>query len=332
MATASTTRPNGLRWRDLRTGLLFLTGLALVGSLALIISKNTGAFTTQSKAYFFVPDIKGLTEGNLVSISGKKVGVISGMEFVKRADTPGIVIEMSIRQEYFGLLTSDSKAQIKSLGILGDKYVDLTRGRSNKQLAENDSITVAVEPGMEELTASALTTIEKVGKLTDNFTEMAESINRGEGTIGRLMVSTELNDRLASTLAGADAVMNNLNTTTNRINRGEGLLPRLISDRELPDRITSLLKRLDEFTAALSSDDGTLGKLIKDETLYQNFNALANRLDTMVVRFNNPDGTLGRFSTDPQLYDNLNSSVRSLDSLLLDLKENPGRYISIRVF
>jgi phospholipid/cholesterol/gamma-HCH transport system substrate-binding protein len=319
------------RWRDLRTGMLFIVGIALVGSLALIISKNTGLFTQLESAYLFVPDIKGLTEGNLVSISGKKVGTIEKMDFIRQNDTQGVLIHMSIRAEFFSLITSDSKAQIKSLGVLGDKYVDISLGKGGA-LKNGGYLTVAIEPGLDELMGSAQSTLDKVGRLTDEVTSMTEKINRGEGSIGRMITTTELSDRVNITLENADGAMTALRATTARLTDGTGLIPTLINDREIPTRLKGVIASLESFTSDLRSNKGTLGRLVADDALYTDVNRMVRRLDSVVARFGNPDGSLGRLSNDPALYNNLNSSVESLDSLLRDLKLNPGRYVKVSVF
>ncbi len=44
------------------------------------------------------------------------------------------------------------------------------------------------------------------------------------------------------------------------------------------------------------------------------------------------DGTIGKLLTDGGMYDNLNKSSASLNALLVDIRENPKRYVHISVF
>src|SRR5947207_146940 len=44
------------------------------------------------------------------------------------------------------------------------------------------------------------------------------------------------------------------------------------------------------------------------------------------------EGTMGKFATDTMLYKNLNATLKSLSELLTDLKERPGRYLTVKVF
>lgn len=318
MARPNTSPTGGIGWRNLRTGILFVGGIVLMMVLGLIIGKNTNLLTGKRTAYIFVPDIKGLTEGNLVSISGKKVGTVENMRFTTQNDTQGVVVELNIRSEYFGLISEDSRAMIKSLGVLGDKYIDIAVGRSAGYLVDGGFLNAGVDPGVEELTASALKTMNTIEEVTGR-------INRGEGTIGKLVSSSELSDRILKTV-------NNIEVMTEKLATGKGLAGKLVNDEALAARFTSIVANLTSLTDSIKNGRGTLGKLIVDDQLYNNLAALTRQSDSLLLQLSNPEGTFGRLAHDPLFYDNLNRTVISLDSLLIDLKENPGRYVRLSLF
>lgn len=318
MTSPDTSSGGSVRWRNLRTGLLFLVGVALAGTLGLIIGKNTGLLSKHDTVHLFVEDIRGLTEGNMVSISGKKVGTIAAMHFTSRHDTSGITIDLDIRDEYFGLITSDSRAVIKSLGVLGDKYIDIVLGRSPQPLKDGDSLATEMQPGVEELTASALRTMSDIASVS-------EKINRGEGTIGRLISSTELSDRLVEAASRFEEI-------SKRLLHGPGPAAALLNDDSLAVRMKSGVADLSTLAASLRQGKGTLGKLFVDESLYQTLNSISRRSDSLAARLNDPNGSIGRFSRDTEFYVNLNRTIASLDSLLVDLKQNPGRYVKLSLF
>lgn len=306
------------RWRNLRTGILFLIGIALVGTLGLIIGKNTGLLSKHDTVHLFVEDIRGLSEGNMVSISGKKVGTITAMHFTSRNDTSGITIDLDIRDEYFGLIRSDSRAVIKSLGVLGDKYIDIALGRSPHPLKDGDFLPTEMQPGVEELTSSALTTMSEIASVS-------EKINRGEGTIGRLISSTELSDKLVGAASGFEEI-------SNRLLHGRGPVAALLNDDSLARRMKAGVSDLSALASSVREGKGTLGRLFVDESLFQSLNSISRRSDSLVARLNDPRGSIGRLSRDTEFYTNLNHTIASLDSLLVDLKQNPGRYVKLSLF
>ena len=313
-------------WRDLKTGLFFLFGLALMGWLGFYIGKNTGLLTPHHTVKVFVPDIKGLNEGNFVGISGKKVGTVRTMQFVERNDTNGILLTLDIMgDEYFSLIRKDSKATIRSMGVLGDKLVDITLGHSKELLADGGTLQLAVEPGLEDLTASAIKTMKNVGAITDR-------IEQGEGTLGKIITTNELNDKVESAIAG-------LTSLEAKLTSGNGLAPKLLNDGAMAQKVDETLKNLNEITSSLKQGNGSVGKFVMGDEFLTKLSGVTSRTDSLITMLSDSRGSLAKFSRDPAVYDNLNTSIltmqesiKHLDSLFVDLKKNPGRYVHVSVF
>jgi len=75
------------------------------------------------------------------------------------------------------------------------------------------------------------------------------------------------------------------------------------------------------------------------DSLSVNMNQLTSRLadatgslKTLLDKMERGEGTMGKFATDTMLYKNLNATLKSLSELLTDLKERPGRYLTVKVF
>ncbi|HET6513119.1 MAG TPA: MlaD family protein [Candidatus Kapabacteria bacterium] len=313
---------SSLRWRDLKTGIVFTIGLLVVGWLGLFIGKNTGLLEGHKYVKIFVKDIKGLTESNLVAISGKKVGVVEEMVFTRERDTNGILMTLKIRAEHFHLITEDTRAMIKSLGVLGDKYVDLSLGQSTKQLADGGRIYIGEDP--DDLMASATSTMKNIDLLTSK-------ISQGEGSIGQLFTTTELTDRVSLTLA-------NLSTLLNATTNGKGIAPGLLNDPELASSVRSMLANLNSISDAVKGGDGAAGKFFLGDHVFSSINGLSNKTDSLLTQLGNKNGSLAKFSQDEEVYTNVNSTITtlkhtvgSLDSLLVDLKSNPSKYINVKI-
>jgi len=321
----------GLRWRDVRTGILGVAGIAVLVWLALVIGENNGMFTSVESVTLFTTDVNGLVEGNQVTISGRKVGTVERLEIAERGEVAGVMVHLGIRSEYFDLLTVDSRAVVKSLGVLGDKFVDLIRGHG-RPLTPGGEIAMTSEPGIEELTASGLRTLDNVNRLGEQLAIIAERINRGDGTVGRLLATDDLGRSVEGVVDDVDRALSAVNTTLVRLERGNGLVPRLLNDPSMAARTDAVLGGLQQVVTDLRTGHGTLGKLIASDSLYTAISSLTRRVDSVTARLNNPTGSLGKLSDDPALYDNLNLGLRSLDSLLRDLKSHPERYVRVSVF
>ena len=74
-----------------------------------------------------------------------------------------------------------------------------------------------------------------------------------------------------------------------------------------------------------------MGKLMTDDALFTRLNEVTERFDELLARLNEGEGTAGRLLQDEQLYENMNTAVGEFRSLLGDIREDPRRYLNVRV-
>jgi phospholipid/cholesterol/gamma-HCH transport system substrate-binding protein len=289
--------PNALKWSDLRTGIFFVVGIGFAAWLGLAIGKNTNLFSGVRTVKILSRDVQGLAENNFVSVSGKKIGTVSKMNFVTSHDSLFVVAELKLKEEYAVLVTKDAKATIKSLGILGDKYVDITTG-NGAIVKDGDFITLETESGMANLTGSANKTFEKINDLLDH-------LNNGKGMAGKLLTDEKMGRELAETVSSLKTTSAELSTLSKKASHGEGLLPKLLNDKSMATHTAETIERL---------------------------NQTASKTESLITKLNNEKGTLGQLSSNPALYNNLTRTLSSLDSLIVDLKSHPKRYVKFSLF
>ncbi|MBM3421920.1 MAG: MCE family protein [Chlorobi bacterium] len=289
--------PNSLKWSDLKTGIFFLFGLGFAAYLGLVIGKNSSLFTGTTTIKVLSRDVQGLAENNFVSVSGKKIGTVSKLDFVTHNDSLYVVAELKLRDEFAGLVTKDAKATIRSLGVLGDKYVDIMTGKGTP-VKSGDFIALDSEDGMAELTGGANQVLAKINELLDR-------LNSGKGVAGRLVSDEKMGADLAETVSSLRSTSAELSTLSQKASKGNGLLPKLLNDGELAKNTEQTVSRL---------------------------NQAAEKTEALLARLESDQGTFGQLHSNPALYNNLNETLTSLDSLLVDLKKNPKRYVKFSVF
>jgi len=283
--------PNTLKWSDLKTGIFFMVGIGLAAYLGLVVGKNSSLFKSVTTINMLAPNVENLAENNYVSVAGKKIGTVSSLDFVTRDDSLMVLIELKLQNEHADIVTRDSRASIKSLGILGDKYIDITTGHA-EPVTSGDYIAL----DQSGVSMSSLT--ESAAKAMEELNTLLADINEGRGPVGRLLKSEEMADNLDETIAS-------LNSFSKELRDGDGALQKLISDKSLA---TDLAQAVANINDAASNADELFSKLSSD------------------------NGTIGQLHSNPALYRNLNESLQSLDSLLVDLKENPKRYVRFSIF
>jgi len=286
-----------LKWSDLKTGIFFLLGLGFAAYLGLVIGRNTSVFTGVTTIKIMTENVNGLAENNFVAVAGKKIGTVSSLNFATENDSLFVVANLKLQNEYANLVTKDSKASIRSLGVLGDKYVDIKAG-TGQPVKEGDFIQLVPEDGLSALTDNAKNTIEKLNTLLDK-------LNNGDGPAGRLISDKQMGEDLQKTVANLRKSSEELNSVAGQISHGNGLLSKLLHDKSLAEDTEQTIANLKKASA---------------ET------------ETLLKQLNEGKGSLGKLNSDPALYDNLSATLVSLDSLLTDLKRKPNRYVRFTLF
>src|SRR5881398_2298906 len=189
----------------------------------------------------------------------------------------------------------DARATVASADFLGAKYVEYDPGLSATILAANESIQGLTEEQFADVNKGL-----NPGQLASDIHATLIATQRGmealtKATNGPVIQQTQ------ATLASLERVMSHLDTLLGAAN------PAQTGKRldTLSTNLTQLTSRLADATGSLK---GLLDKMDKGE------------------------GTLGKMATDTLLYKNLNATLKSLSELLTDLKERPGRYLTVKVF
>ena len=120
----------------------------------------------------------------------------------------------------------------------------------------------AVEKAGKEVETQIAANLGEFGKASTEFKKLGETLNKGEGTLGKLLSDDTIYNDLKESSANVKTFTANLNNKDSSINK-------LLNDKgALYDDLEKTLKNTSELTASLNSDKGTLGKLINDDTLH----------------------------------------------------------------
>jgi phospholipid/cholesterol/gamma-HCH transport system substrate-binding protein len=341
-------RTRSLAWSQLKIGILTVVAIALAVFLIFLVGGQAG-FPWQRyhlKARF--ADVQGLKSGAVIRLAGVEVGRVTNVEF---AGTQ-VEVTFELTEDVRDKITSNSRAMLGSLSLLGEAVVDLTVGAGGQPLPDWGYVRAQRTPGqIADVAAQATTSIEEatallrdirsgrgtVGRLfTDesiykefsaflvSAERVVDSVNRGRGTLGQLV-------RDPAAYKALRASLDNLEVITTRVQKGEGSLGRLIRDEQLARSLSTTSDNLAGLTDRLNRGEGTAGKLLNDAALYNRLNTISERLDGIVLRLNEGEGTAGRLLHDKQLYENMNGAVTELRTLIADVRKDPRKFLNVRV-
>ncbi len=127
---------------------------------------------------------------------------------------------------------------------------------------------------------------EKVTATMTNLQSITDKVNKGEGTLGRLISDPKLHDELLATIAEikagaseAKGFIANAQSIVDQVKAGKGTLGALVFDDKIGQDIRITVANLREVSDKISRGEGTLGKLLSDDSLFKDTQAIMKKAD-----------------------------------------------------
>jgi phospholipid/cholesterol/gamma-HCH transport system substrate-binding protein len=308
-------RSGDIKWGELRLGLLIFVGLALL--LWASIQGGTSLFQKQYELNARFPNVQGVVAGAPVWFQGVEVGTVKELQFVPSGDTAVVNIQFTVNDRVWPLVREDSRVRIQALNLFGEKMMEVTPGSAGSPPAKDGATLPSVRPtDMAEIVAGGQVIVEDLKLMTADLKSLMARVNRGEGSLGRMLHSEDLYTNL-------DLTVRQVRTLTASLDR---------SQIEMTRSLRAVTASLDSTLALVRTGDGSLGRMARDPELYDNLTSATGRLDSTLARIERGEGSLGRLATDDAAAKNLEQSLERLSNLLADLQANPKKYFKFSVF
>ncbi len=305
--------------------LMLALSLGLVGLIFYIVGSNQKLFDAKYSIYMFKRDAESLIPGAFITLSGLKVGVVGKMELTTRENEQGVLIQLKIDKDYRRYVTASSVAQIKTMGVLGDKYVDISMGKSGEPpLKPGDFIRTRTSVNMDAVMSDAAESVAQLKQVLANLNTLTGQTVKGEGVLGKVFNDKRLADDLQTTL-------HNTKRLTDGLQKGRGSAGKLLSDSSLYQALLATTRHLETITGKIARGKGNLGQAVNDSTLYPRIKSVLAQTDSLLKGINGP-GTVGTLIRDKEFYNQLLDLTRKLRILTEDIKKHPEKYASFHLF
>ena len=289
--------------RAARVGIFIVAGV-LATLIALFMLTDPSMFRGRYSVMAVVENAGGLRRSDPVQMRGVNIGRV--MSFVMVPE--GVSIELEIEGEYE--VPRDSQVRMVGIGLMGGRTVEILPGNSPVMAEGGDVLQGTVSSDVYGI-------VSDVGdEATDVIQRIANLLT--EPTVASFQASAQELESLLTDLAAIG--------------------------REQRSELTELVASLDEAARAVSSTTSSTAPALESAAMRAD-SALAavNRnlevlepaitdLRAILARVERGEGTLGMLSRDDSLYVNLTAAASSFQLLLDDIRENPGRYISLSIF
>jgi phospholipid/cholesterol/gamma-HCH transport system substrate-binding protein len=170
---------------EVKIGLFVLIGLILL----VIITFSIGDFFFKPgySIYVILGFANGVQESAPVRLAGIEVGEVKETTVFK--DNEGkTMVRLKLWLTNEAKVEEDSKVCINTLGLIGEKYVEIIPGTPGEALLkEGDTITGYDSVSVEQMTKKGYEIALKLEKITDSLDVILEQVKSGRGTVGKLV-------------------------------------------------------------------------------------------------------------------------------------------------
>ena len=342
-------RKNNDVFSEVVVGIFMVAVIALLGYFTIIISGVDMVFgRRRAQATIAFRDVGGLKERDNVVYRGMKVGSVEKITL----GPSNILVQVSVDDDV--VLRKSYRVSVSALSLLGGNYLLLEEG-AGEPLPLATTVFHGEPPvdWMRDLGAIArklndLTSDGNIKSIVTNFEATAANLNaivarveRGEGTVGKLLSSDETvyND-LSNTVASAKSAAANIDTIAARVERGEGTVGKLLSTNDVIhadirdafasakdalDTVKSAAANIDKISARVERGEGTIGQLLStNDTAYADLKAALANIRKVTDDFKAGEGLAGRLVYDKKLGADASELLENLNGVSARLAKGSG--------
>jgi phospholipid/cholesterol/gamma-HCH transport system substrate-binding protein len=300
-------------------------GILAAFSIALLIIgynflKGNAIFSDETVLYARYTRVDGLAVSKPVLINGFQIGRVDEL---KLQPDGFIVAKLNISGDYE--IPTNSIARLESTDLLGSKAIIMELGNAKVFAQDGDTLKANVEKNLME----AVQPVQKKAELIiDKMDSILTSVNA--------IMNPQFQDNVNKSFSSIASTLSSLEATSKKVDKLVGTEG---------SRISAIMANIESISNNLKNNNQKINSILdnihtmSDKVAAANFkqtldnaNQAIAELQGVVKKVNSGEGSLGLLVNDRQMYDNLNNASKNLDNLIIDLKENPKRYVHFSVF
>lgn len=338
------------------TRLAVAAAVLVVCAVIFFTNGGAGLFESQALIRTYMANSAGLAPSAPVRLNGILAGrvkqtVLSGSANPMRA----VEVDMLVAHRFLAQIPVDSTAAITASNMLGDKYIDITRGIRPERVKDGGEIGSLETDDIPEVLAQGSALLRQFQPFLDRLDGLLADARHGEGNVGKLFTDSSLQGRFNATAIEVKQVIQDAKSGQGTFGHMSDLSGELSKVSRHVDEIQADFKKMpqygqigDEGKAAMADaradmdeakkmlDDlkagqGTAGKLLKDDEVNRRLTEIAKKVDLAEEKINSGEGTIGRFMTDPELSDSIAQVSKEYNAAMKAYNRNPKKFRTIKV-
>jgi len=307
---------------EARVGVFVIIALILLGVLITSLSSQTGIFQATYAIKTSFGNVQGLVEGAPVRLQGRDVGLVTKIYFAPGFREKPIEVVIEIDQSIQSRVRENSVATIQTMGLLGDKYVEITHGSPPAKVIREGGIVQSTNPpdlyAVIDKGDKILSNVVNISKSLDQFTaefatpENRENFSKSFRSMRNIMGEVEKGDgflhsviykpKPGDVVDDLSMAAEDLRAILKDIRDGTGNAGTSLKD------FSATMANVKDLTGRVKTGPGMLHDAIYkkgEKDLVTNLSEAAKNLNEILAKVKRGEGTLGAFVNDPTLYEDM---------------------------
>src|SRR5260221_9176252 len=180
-------------WAKLRIGIMAAVAMAILGVLIFLLTGSGDIFTTFATLYTYMEDSAAMATSTPVRLNGITIGKIDKIEFSGLKEKgKTVVIKMKVKRSMLNQIPEDSVAGIDAANLLGDKFINITKGKSPTPIKDGGTLRSLETQDIRQLMTRAGDVLGSFQVSVDRFGALLNDIEAGRGNVGKFIKDEKL--------------------------------------------------------------------------------------------------------------------------------------------
>jgi phospholipid/cholesterol/gamma-HCH transport system substrate-binding protein len=300
----------------IKVGIFATIALAALAYL-ILRAEDIRLFAARGERYYAqFESVAGLDDQSSIRVAGVRVGRVDGIELRGSAAFVRLLFEQEVA------LHQGARAEIKNLGLLGDKYVEIVAGPEGAALLEPGSVIPgSAGAGIDQM-------LDQIGEVSSAMQSVAGQLAGDvpvQGPLGQLIVNLDMASSEIRALVAANR--ESLDATVDNFELASAALA-----RELPRLSQQLQALLAEVQGVVGENRGNLRDGLENvEVLTSSLQTSVDNLNDITTRMNSGEGTIGKLINTDEAHDELVAALDSVQGGVESLQKTLGRVDRIQL-
>jgi len=297
--------------KEIKTSIFVLVSILLF-IFGFNFLKGTSILDKQKTIYAIYNEVDGLMVGASVSVNGLVIGNVTSLDFLPKSTK--IIVTLKVKDKL--RFSSNSTATLYETGLIGGIAIAIEPIFENGNIVKSgDTLKSFIRPGLTELIN------EQIQPLQRNLQSILISVDSLFMGVTNI-INQDSQNNLKVALDDMTSAISSINSTAK-------ILENTIKTNQ--STINNSIKNIEGVSSNMQKITDSLVESNLNETI-SNLDKSIEGINKAVEELNSDSSSLGLLIRNDEFYNNLNSSVNDLNELLIDLKNNPKRYVHFSVF